>query len=287
MRKKYKTYLYYAILSICVILLYFYTKPQMEGYESPELQYNIESKIKVFTYATEMKPTLRMLLGSLKTHHYSYEVVGYGESWKGFRNRVNTYLSAVKRHKEIHGGQAVIVIVDGYDCLCIKDSEKVYESFITKKRSIPVMFGAESVCFNNCNRGVLKWYDFYNMYGGEREIIKTYTDIGNGGVKTKESVFLNGGMLIGTCGAVEELYTGMMELNIEDDQICAGTYLINNMESVDLDTEEAIFRNKLLERRVVLDDEDGITGPGFIHFPGAGDKTIFSDLLERYSLYLE
>jgi hypothetical protein len=87
----------------------------------------------VFTYATEMKDTLRVLLESLKGHNYSYRVLGYGETWRGFRNRVNTYLSGVSKYKEERGDDALVVMVDGYDCLCIKDSEKLYKSFINKE----------------------------------------------------------------------------------------------------------------------------------------------------------
>ena len=232
-----------------------------------------------------MKEPLKKLLNSLKDNNYSYEVVGYGIPWKGFRNRVNTYLSAVTRYKEEAGGDSIIVILDGYDCLCIKDSNKVYNSFINRPRKdIPVMFGAEVVCMSNCNKDILKWHTHHNIYGGEDEIKKTIK-IDNDVLLSDKSVFLNGGMLIARVGAIEEVYTGMLNLHIEDDQVCASTYTINNLNKVDLDIEEVIFRNKLLERRVKLDDENGDTGPGFLHFPGSDNKNTFNDVLDWFSPY--
>lgn len=287
MRKKYKSYLYYAIIILCIIVAYSYLKNKREGFEgsAPPLNYTTESKIKVFTYATEIKPTLRLLLLSLKMHNYSYEVVGFGTPWKGFRNRVYTYLSAVKKYRETNGDDAVAVVLDGYDCLCIKDSERVYNDFINKPRSIPVMFGVEVYCLGNCNKNILSWYDYHRLYGGEQEISKELAHIPEG-LTSKKPVFLNGGMVIGTSKELESVYTGMMELNIEDDQICAATYAVNNKDDVDLDVEEVIFRNKKQDITHRLPEEDGVNGPGFLHFPGARDKNNFSDLLVLFDFYL-
>jgi len=230
-----------------------------------------------------MKDTLVQLLASLKDKHYSYEVVGYGKPWAGFRNRVNEYLSAVKRYKEEKGDDAIVVMLDGYDCICMRHSDSVYDSFVQRPRNhIPVLFGVEVACMENCYADILKWYTHYSIYGGESEIKKTFSDIGNGNIVSKKSVFLNGGMLMGRAGAIDELYTGMLALNIEDDQICAGKYTVDHMNDVDLDVEEVIFRNKLLERRPKLDDENGVTGPAFLHFPGYGALDSLVDTMKSY-----
>ena len=258
-----------------------------EGFdEASGLNYSADSKIKVFTYATEMKPTLRLLLHSLKIHNYSYEVVGFGTPWKGFRNRVATYLSAIKNYRITAGDEAIAVILDGYDCLCIKNSDAVYNSFISKPRDIHVLFGVEIYCLGNCNINILNWYDHHDVFGGKEEITKQLEKLYKVDTVSKKPIFLNGGMVIGTSSGLEEVYTGMMNLNIEDDQICASTYTINAMDKVDLDVEEVIFRNKKVDIKEPLPDEDGINGPGFLHFPGSADKKNFSDLLEIYDLYL-
>ena len=195
------------------------------------------------------------------------------------------YLSAVKRYKEEKGDHAVVVMLDGYDCLCVRDSNSVYDSFVQRPRNhIPVLFGVEVVCMGNCYRDILKWYTHHNIYGGEAEISKTFSYTGDGATLSDKSVFLNGGMLMGRAGPIEELYTGMLALNIEDDQICAGKYTVDNMDKVDLDVEEVIFRNKLLERRNKLDDENGTTGPAFLHFPGYGNLESITGTMKLFSL---
>jgi hypothetical protein len=288
MRKKTRLiYILYIVGILCSILLYVFLTNTNEQFEdSVQLEYRTESKVMVFTYATEMKDTLRVLLESLKGNNYSYRVLGYGETWRGFRNRVNTYLSGVSKYKEERGDDALVVMVDGYDCLCIKDSEKLYKSFINKvRKEIPVLYAAEVACLRNCNRNIKKWYTYHNIYGGEEGINKLIHE--QDGVTISETpIFLNGGMVMGKARAVEQMYKGMMELNIEDDQICAAEYVANNPGKVDLDIEEHIFRNKLLERRVYLDDENGEDGPAFLHFPGSSTSDM-KEMIELFRSYRE
>lgn len=291
MRGKHKHHIYILILNIvliiCIILIitHVYTTLEKESFQDTlSLIHTIDSKIKVFTYATEMKETLKYLLSSLRQNNYSYEVVGYGEPWGGFRNRVNVYLSAVKRYKEEKGGDAIVVMLDGYDCLSVRDSSSMYDSFVQRPRNhIPVLFGVEVACMGNCYGDILEWYTYHNIYGGETEIKNSLRDIGNGTIISDKPVFLNGGMLMGSASAIEELYTGMLALNIEDDQISAGRYTVDNLDKVDLDVEEMIFRNKLLERRIKLDDENNGAGPAFLHFPGYGNIESIIELMKSYS----
>jgi hypothetical protein len=287
MRSKHRIYILILniilILSIVLILFNLYNKLNEPFDDAPSLSYTTESKIKVFTYATEMKEPLKQLLESLNQNNYSYEVVGYGEPWTGFRNRVNVYLTAVKKHREEYGDEAVVAMLDGYDCLCVRNSDSVYNSFLERPRShIPVVFGVEVACMGNCNPDLLQWYTHHNIYGGEAQIKKRMRYL-DGATVSESSVFLNGGMLMGRAGAIDDLYSGMLALNIEDDQICAAKYTTENLDKVDLDVEEVLFRNKLLERRIKLDDENGITGPGFLHFPGSGGKIL--DMMNPYKMH--
>lgn len=300
MRKSTRILLYEICKSLIIIILFFavltyfgITIPNrwafLEGFQDagPELSYTTDSKIKVFTYATHMKPTLKLLLESLKAHNYSYEVVGYGDTWKGFRNRVETYLRHITQYKQEKGDNAVAVVVDGYDCLCIKDSEDVYNSFYDKPRkNMPVIFGTEVVCLGNCKKDVLQWYDYHDIYGGKEELDRKLKTNELGMIISDKSIFLNAGMLIGEAAAIEKMYIDMLELKIEDDQVCAGTNLLSHMGEIDLDVEELIFRNKVGEKKPKTDDENGSDGPGFLHFPGAKDKENFTDLVEIYKAYV-
>jgi hypothetical protein len=116
-----------------------------EGFEdaSPPTQYTDTSvAVKVFFYADKWKPTAVALAKSLQKHKYSYEVLGMGKPWEGWTGRTRTYLAAVQRYKAEKGGAALAIFVDGYDVICIKDSDKVYSTYMNRERSMPVIFSA-------------------------------------------------------------------------------------------------------------------------------------------------
>lgn len=298
MRKK-TSLLYNICMAVIVVAIIYFLiyylfdirlRPRLyvykEGYEEVvNITYETDSKIKVFTYATEMKDTLRVLLESLKRNGYSYEVVGYGKPWSGFRNRMSEYLNAVKAYKDKVGDNELAVIIDGYDCLSIKDSQSVYNTFINRSRNTaPVMFGVEIVCNGNCNKNIVDWYQYHNIYGGKDSIEKGYI-LKPDGVVSEKPVFLNAGMLMGRVGALEKMYNGMLALNIEDDQVAAGTYILQHMDDIDLDIEESIFRNKPGDKSdIYLDDEGKPHGPAFLHFPGNSSQNS-SVLMSIYSKY--
>jgi hypothetical protein len=229
-----------------------------------------------------MEPTLEMLLASLKKHKYSYEVLGFGKPWKSLHTKQVNYLEGMRRYKEEKGPDALAVFIDGYDVICIKDSDKLLEAYKAKKRKMPVIFGAEIFCLFNCNRDVLKWYDAHSVLDGKQAIESKLENIGNG-VKSENPVFLNTGFIMGPISAIESIYTGISQTDFEvDDQYTAGKYLLNNLDKFDLDVEELLVRNKL-QTRDKLDDENGITGPAFLHFPGTQAER--GQNLERFAKY--
>ena len=283
------------LLIIIYLLVYFVFRITLksryivyEGYEEVvKTTYETNSKIKVFTYATEMKETLRVLLESLKRNGYSYEVVGYGKPWSGFRNRMSEYLNAVKAYKEKAGENELAVIIDGYDCLSIKHSESVYNTFINRTRNTaPVMFGVEVVCGGNCNKNIGEWYEYHNIYGGKGGIEAMYKSQDSDPIITEKPIFLNAGMIIGRVGPLEKMYNGMLALNIEDDQIAAGTYILEHMDDIDLDIEESMLRNKPGSiSDTYIDDEGTLEGPGFLHFPGhrTEDNSVLIEIYNKYN----
>lgn len=278
--------IYIVAYYIFGITLYTRYSKDTEGYEEVNTTYETSSKIKVFTYATEMKDTLRLLLESLKRNGYSYEVVGYGKPWSGFRNRMIEYLNAVKAYKEKAGENELVIVIDGYDCLGIKDSESVYNTFINRRRNnASVMFGVEVVCGGNCNKNIGEWYEYHNIYGGKEGTEALYKNKYSDPIITEKPVFLNAGMIIGRVGALENMYNGMLALNIEDDQLAAGTYTLEHMDDIDLDVEEAIFRNKPGSiSDTYIDGEGTLEGPGFLHFPGhrTEDNNFLISIYNKY-----
>ena len=243
-----------------------------------------DSQIKVFVSADRMEPTLEALLKSLKKHKYSYEVLGFGKPWKGFRTKMENYLDGINRYKE-----GLAIFVDAFDVLCIKDSDKLLKSYTAKSRPMPVIVGTEIICFyeDNCSMDALNWYNVNNIQGGraaiEATLIRPQPE--RAYYEAPKPVFTNSGFIMGPAQELRTLFQSMMDSGDTDDQIAVIHYMAKAPDKIDLDIEEALIRNKL-KPRTRLPDENGEEGPGFIHFPGTRTKEEQKkNVAEYYSQY--
>jgi len=237
-----------------------------------------------------MEATLQALLDSLKRHKYSYEVLGFGKPWKGFTTKINNYVDGIQRYAAEKGPDALAIFVDAFDVLCIKDSDKLLNTYKARARQMPIVFSAEIVCFNNCYKDILAWYDTHSVLGG-RKAIEAQLKPGNGGTTfmSDKPVFMNTGFIMGPASKLEALFVSMRDHPFEadgqiDDQYTAGKWGESHLDEFDLDVEEALIRNKLIPRDK-LPDEDGVQGPAFIHFPGSRSKEQQKENVERYMKY--
>lgn len=232
--------------------------------------------------ADRMEPTLEALLASLKAHNYSYEVLGLGKPWNGFKTKMANYLEGIGRYT----GELAI-FVDAFDVFCIKGAEQVLASYKAKARPMPVVVGAEIICFyeDNCSMDALNWFDTNNLYGGRAAIEATLTkpEPNRPYYESPKSVFTNSGFIMGPKDELKTMFQSMMDSGDKDDQIAVIHYMTAAPTKVDLDIEEKIIRNKL-KPRTKLPDEDG-TGPGFLHFPGTRTKEEQKKNIEYYSEY--
>lgn len=253
---------------------------------SQELSYTHPgAKIKVFMSADRMEPTLVELISSLKRHKYSYEVLGFGKKWSGFITKMENYLDGIERYMKVAGPDAIAIFIDAFDVLCIKSADKQLEAYMAKKRPMPIVIGVEIVCFykSNCSLDALDWYDVHNIYGGRKEIEKTFMRPNPNMLyyETPKNVFLNSGFIMGPVKELYAMFKGMMDSGINDDQLAAIDYMKKNPSKVDYDLEEALIRNKLKPREY-LPDENGETGPGFVHFPGTRAPNEIQDKITKY-----
>lgn len=250
-----------------------------------------KSKIRVFTCADKMKPTLEALMQSLEHHHYSYEVLGYREPWKNLAAKIKHYYKASKRYAKEMGADALMVCIDAYDMLCIQDAEVLYKKYMERKpRSVDnkpaIIIGAETRCHtHNCNTESLVWYDRHKIRGGKTKVLSE-TPANEYGIRiAKSPTFINSGFIMGPAGELELFFKKMMTSKWHRDQLAVGWIVSKNLHTVDLDLEEKFTRNKIetLEKQT---DEGSYEGPAFIHFPGnkGGDKQ--KDILERYTKYM-
>lgn len=291
-RRQHGQYLFYIIV-IVIALLCLRQFLAVEGFQDaapPPPSQNEDSTVpmKVFMYADKWKPTAIALANSLKKHKYSYEVLGLGKPWGGWIERAKAYLAAIQAYKAEKGGEAVALFLDAYDIICIKDSDTFFASYEARKRSMPVIFGAERNCHSSmCNKKILEWYDFNEIEGGKAAVDAGMNTWGEGGEhlwSTGRPVFTNNGTMMGTADGLEFLFTEILKTGIEDDQVAAGKVIEANLDKFDIDFEEALFRNKFRELDK-LPDEDGVSGPGFLHFHAMRSEEQQAEVLRRFQGY--
>jgi len=231
--------------------------------------------ITVFTSSDRMEPTLEYLMKSLKKHNYGYRVLGMGTQWNGFKTKMENYLQGIEQYIKDKGPDAMAIFVDAFDVLCIKDADKLLKSYHERLRKMPIVVGVEIYCFyeENCRMEALQWYDKHSVEGGSESIKGSLTqpEAGRPYYEAPKSVFVNSGFIMGPAKELLTMFTSMSQSGDKDDQIAVINYTMSNMDKIDLDVEETLIRNKLKPRHK-LPDENGIVGPGFVHFPGTREK---------------
>ena len=284
------TTIFVGLFIILLTIIFFLYKPYEPFSEpEPEINYNESTvPIKVFLYADKLKPTAKVLLSSLKKHNFNYEVLGFGKPWEGWTARTMEYLSAIRKYKGEHGGSALALFIDAFDVICIMNSDKFYAKYMKRERIMPVIFGAEQGChIEMCNREILDWYDYNEIEGGKEKVESVINTWGNSNENlwSQKPAFTNNGTIMGTADGLEFLFTEIIRTEIPDDQLAAGSVIVNNFDRFDIDFEENFFRNKfrVLEKR---SDEDGINGPGFIHFHAMRTDEQQREVLNRYANYM-
>jgi len=260
------------------------TRRRQRGGEQPLIYDCSGAQIKVFVSADRMEPTLDALLTSLKKHNYSYEVLGFGKPWKGFKTKMENYLDGINRYND-----GLAIFVDAFDVLCIKDSDKLLQTYKARSRQMPVVVGTEIICFyeDNCSMDALNWFEVNKMPGGRKAVEATLTkpEPQRPYYEAPKSVFTNSGFIMGPAQELKAMFQSMMDSGDTDDQIAVIHYMTKAPDKIDLDIEEAMIRNKL-KPRTKLPDEDGQKGPGFVHFPGTRTKEEQAkNVKEYYSQY--
>ena len=255
------------------------------GSAVPLTHTSVKSPIKVFTSSDRMEPTLEELLKSLKKHHYSYEVLGMGKAWKGFKTKMENYLEGIDRYVAEKGPDALAIFIDAFDVYCIKDAEKVLQTYKSRNHTMPIVVGVEIYCFHrdNCDMDTLKWFDAHHLNGGSAAVRETLfkPDPTKDYYESPRPVFLNSGFIMGPAKDLQAMFKAMMESADTDDQLAVIHYMNKNPQKIDLDLDERLIRNKLKPREK-LPDEDGNQGPGFVHFPGTRSKELQENNVNSY-----
>lgn len=249
--------------------------------------------LKVFIYANEQKPALDLLQASLRRGGYEVKLLGQGQPWKGFQERMRVYQAAAAAEPP----DSLVAFLDGYDSLALLPASAAVAAFLGRPRAaLPILFSAEPVCLANCDKAQLAWFDRNPTKLGSaasiRAALKPVPDRPTDKVSVihSESVFLNGGAVMGRAGPLAVLYAAALQTGDSDDQRALGKLLAAASPQgsgaalqVDLDVEGRVFRTKVAAAAAKAADEGSATGPAFLHFPGMYGKE--AELLQRMREY--
>jgi hypothetical protein len=209
--------------------------------------------VHVFTVATSYKLGLHNLVAGLAHHGFGYSTLRFGEAWRGWVFRMETYRDAARAYSNAHGPKALIALCDAYDLLCVRD---VDDGLVDTFRSFgkPIVFGLEAGCqiLGNGNCGHIERYWLATQ----------------GAQPRRPNRFANGGFLMGEAHAIADAYAWMLEAGHTDDQIGLADFVSEHPHLCAADATSRIILNAYwLEGRSGRDDESS-RRPWFIHFAG-------------------
>jgi len=225
--------------------------------------------VHIVTIATESKYYFKYLQETCKKNGKELEVLGYGEEWKGFNWRLHLIINYLKKINP----SDIVVFVDGYDVICIRNLLELKELFLTiKSREKCKIIVAEDKIDNNIWMRISQYYYF----------------------GTCKNSNINAGTYIGTAEDILYVLTNVININSDemaDDQILLTKYCNLNNNDVYIDIYNEIFvaigsmfneidhRFKITNNEIIFDDK---YKPFFIHGPFS---TFLDEIIIKMGIY--
>ena len=217
----------------------------------------------VLACATSMGTQVQHFLKSFENHAgWDARIIGMGMKWDSYRTKMACYRDALKQMDR----RQVVVCLDAYDALCVRDSAGLLETFYSY--GAPVVVGYEPLCcftlYNRffqigCCPNIDEWKAFHK-------------------IPRKEPIYVNSGCIVGYASEIHAMmdwilaYTGF---TIRDDQIGVGMYMNAFPQKVWLDLDNRLVFNDNFGRRLPIKETgkgrvevDLPHRPFFLHFPG-------------------
>ena len=221
------------------------------------------NNISVFACATNRSVQVQHFFKSFEQHSgWDVHIVGMGLKWESYRTKMKSYRDALR---QVHKKQ-VVVCLDAYDAICIRDSAGFLDTFY--KYNTPILVSYEPLCAftiynrffqSGCCPNIDKWKMFHQ-------------------ISLSEPIYVNSGCIVGYAGEIYKMFDWILEykgFSIRDDQVGVGLYMNEFPHNVKLDLEDRfVFNDNFGERlqlRVLENNEVEIDLPNkpyFLHFPG-------------------
>jgi len=143
-----------------------------------------------------------------------YKILGLGTKWKGFNTKMSEYLKELKTYEK----NQIVVIVDSYDLLFLKDPRELLPLY-NERADGKVVLGMESVCGANC----------------DTEFIKT--------CKTREGYFINSGFLMGPASILIDIFSYALDHGEGHDQLGLARFVAKNCDLFYFDYDHKFVYN--------------------------------------------
>jgi hypothetical protein len=182
-----------------------------------------------------------------KFNGWQIKIIGWKTKWEGWITRMMAYRDYCKTCPP----DQILVLLDGYDILCLQDSKNFIEKY--KKIDKKYVFGCENMCaeYINCRKPMI-WQNYYKIF----------------------NKYINGGCIIGKASDLYYLYKWCIDLkHTADDQIALSHFMDHHYKDVYLDIDSIfVYNDSLAKTATIQNINNTITvdnkNPYFIHFPG-------------------
>lgn len=224
-------------------------------------------RIRVLLVATKEMPGLRNSVETLAQNGYDYRIIGMGQKWEGWRQRMQWYLEAADEFSKDHL-DGIVVCMDAYDAISLRPQSDAFQTtFDSFGKSL--VLGLERSCGSNCVP-ITEWW---NDRG--RQFLNTEG-------KPPRDQYVNGGLLAGRASAIRDLYAWMLKSGATDDQMGLGTWALEHPDAWAPDVLGLLFKNRIWGEPLEDEDANGHVA-FFAHFPGSagGDITGYDAAVQQ------
>lgn len=203
----------------------------------------------VLTVATRMEAGAHNMLASLRRYGYKYRVLGWGEPWKGWRQRMAWYRDSAREYPP----NQLLVYVDAYDIVAARPFQGIAEAFAQVAGGVGLVLGMEALCCENCGH-IGPWWSQAKTKGRTPTSLRKY---------------LNGGMVMGRASAIADAYDWVLKdaRHFTDDQIGLAAYINAHPATFAPDDGSVLIHNIHAMQHMSASDGAG-TGAFFLHYPG-------------------
>lgn len=223
----------------------------------------------VISYDNQPTDTTRLYVETLERHGWNYTMLGEGEIWRGFINKMDAY----SRHLRTLDDNQVVVITDARDVLCVRQPYAFLEGFRECKRDIAVSMelfcgGKFDVADNYQNIQCVPLTNYWKYNPTKNPIRK----------------FVNSGLIAGKVSALKHMYDWIIEHKFTDDQYALGSYMNTFPEHVYADCNADLLHTSTFGvnagiQSLHIQKQDSPTfaelfgrGAFFLHIPGMANK---------------